>query len=114
MTLLAIATCVVCQICLVAGQLLLKHGMNATHVIPRPWPAIVWNVLGALALHTVWFLLWLGLLRDWDLSRLYPFEGLSPPLLVLGAWIFLKEHVPARAWVGIILIGLGVTFVSVG
>jgi undecaprenyl phosphate-alpha-L-ara4N flippase subunit ArnE len=113
-TLLAIALCVMCQACLVGGQLMLKHGMNATHFDPKPWRAIAWYVLGSLGLHTVWFLLWLALLRDWDLSRLYPFEGLSPPLLVLGAWVFLKEQVPARAWIGIMLIGGGVALVSIG
>jgi uncharacterized membrane protein len=114
MTLAAIVLVLLCQLCEVVGQLLLKHGMNATHASPKPWPRIVGNVAGGMTLLTLWFLLWLGLLRDWELSRLYPFEGLSPPLLVLGAWLFLKEHVPARAWLGIGLIGCGVALVAAG
>jgi drug/metabolite transporter (DMT)-like permease len=113
-TLLAIGLCLLCQACEVGGHLFLKHGMNATNLVPRPWVVITRNVAAALGLLTLWFLLWLGLLRDWDLSRLYPFEGLSPPLLVLGAWLFLKEQVPARAWLGILLIGGGVALVAAG
>jgi uncharacterized membrane protein len=113
-TLLAIGLCLLCQVCEVGGHLFLKHGMNATNLKPPPWPVIIRNVAAALGLLTLWFLLWLGLLQSWDLSRLFPFEGLSPPLLVLGAWLFLKEHVPARAWLGIGLIGGGVALVAIG
>jgi len=88
--------------------------MNATHHLPRPWLAIVGNGAAGIGLLSVWFFLWLGLLRDWDLSRLYVFEGLGPPLLVLGAWFFLGERVILRAWIGMGLIGCGVALVSVG
>jgi uncharacterized membrane protein len=113
-TLLAIGLCLVCMSCEVGGHLFLKHGMNATNLVPRPWPVIIRNVAAALGLLTLWFLLWLGLLQGWDLSQLYPFEGLGPPLLVLGAWLFLNEQVPPRAWLGILLIGGGVALVAAG
>jgi drug/metabolite transporter (DMT)-like permease len=112
-TLLAIGLCLLCQVCEVSGHLFLKHGMNATNLVPRPWPLIIRNIAAALGFLTLWFLLWLGLLQGWDLSRLYPFEGLGPPLLMLGAWIFLKEHVPPRAWLGVLLIGSGIALVSI-
>ena len=114
MTPAAIAICVLCQLCLVGGQILLKHGMNATHRQPRPILTILANAGGALALLGLWYFLWLGLLRDWDLSRLYAFESLGPPMLVLGAWLFLKERVTVRAWIGIILIGSGIGLVAIG
>jgi uncharacterized membrane protein len=112
MTSLAVSICVLCQFCLVAAHLLLKHAMNATHVTPRRWTVILWNVAGGIGLLNVWFFLWLGLLRNWELSRVFPFEGLSPLLLVLGAWIFLGERVSPRAWFGIVLIGVGVGLVA--
>lgn len=108
MTILATGICVLCQLCLVIGHLLLKHAMNATHANPKPWTTIVWYVASGTCLLSVWFFSWLGLLRTWDLSQIFPFEGLSPPLLVLGAWLFLGEHVTPRAWLGIGLIGAGV------
>ena len=112
MTALAFALCVLCQICLVTGQVLLKRGMDATHDEPFPWRTVVAQVGGGIAILSVWFFLWLGLLQDWELTQLFPFEGLSPPLIVLSAWFFLKERVTPRAWIGILLIGAGVMLVS--
>ena len=103
MTPVAIATAIVCELALVSGQLLLKRGVTTTRVI------IVAAGVGCL---TVWFFLWLTLLAKWDLSRLFPFEGLNPALVVLGAAIFLKERVPALTWIGIALISTGVAVVT--
>lgn len=108
MSLFAVAVCLLCQVCLVAGNLMLKHGMAATEDSPRHWPRISLWLAGGIASLTLWFFLWLGLLRTWDVSQLYPFEGLSPVLLVLSAWILLGERVQERGWIGIVLIGLGV------
>lgn len=112
MTPWALAVCVACQLCLVGGQICLKHGMNATHHVPKPWRLILINVAAALVLMTVWFFLWLGLLQDWELSRLFPFEALSPPLLVFGAWLFLNERISRVAVAGIVMIAAGVLLVS--
>jgi uncharacterized membrane protein len=105
MTTSAIAIALLAQLFLVFGQLLLKRGMRRT-------PIAKGSLGSGIALLAVWFFLWLGLLADWDVSRLFPFEGLNPVLVVLGAWIFLKEHVPLLGWVGIGLISLGVVLVS--
>jgi undecaprenyl phosphate-alpha-L-ara4N flippase subunit ArnE len=111
-TLLAVGLCVMCQVCLVTGQLMLKRAMNETHGVPPPWATIGWNIAAGIGCLSMWFFLWLGLLRSWELSRLFPFEGLGPPLLVFCAWIFLNERVSPRAWTGIVLIGVGVAFVA--
>ncbi|MBI3435498.1 MAG: EamA family transporter [Proteobacteria bacterium] len=108
MTLLAISIGILCQFFLVIGNLLLKHAMNATHHVPRRWLIIASNFAIGTGLLSLWFFLWLGLLRSWDLSQIFPFEGLSPVLLVIGAWIFLGERVSPRAWAGVVLIGVGV------
>lgn len=105
MTAVAISIAVLSQFFLVAGQLMLRRGMRAT-------PVLIGNVAAGITLLTGWFFLWLGLLADWDLSRLFPFEGLNPVLVVLGAWLFLKEHVPLLGWIGIALISLGVALVT--
>jgi undecaprenyl phosphate-alpha-L-ara4N flippase subunit ArnE len=109
---LAIILCTVCQLFLVAGQLLLKRAMNATHDEPPPRGKIASNLAGGIALLSLWFFLWLGLLGQWELSHLFPFEGLNPALLMIGAWIFLRERVPPRGWVGIVLISAGIALVS--
>jgi len=61
---------------------------------------------------TVWFLLWLGVMHEVDLSKLMPLEGISPLLIVLGAAIFLRERLPLRGWAGVILTSAGVLLVS--
>jgi len=101
----AIALVVLCELCLVIGQLLLKRGMTGT-------PVRIGILAGGIAFEAGWFFLWLTLLARWDLSRLFPFEGLNPALVVLGAWLFLKEHVPLEVWIGIGLISFGVALVS--
>jgi uncharacterized membrane protein len=105
MTAIAIAMAVGCEIALVCGQLLLKRAMSASP--PRP---IV--LAGGVVCLSAWFFLWLALLAKWDLSRLFPFEGLNPALVVLGATIFLKERMPPMTWIGIALISAGVAVVT--
>jgi uncharacterized membrane protein len=105
MTAVAIALCLLCQLFLVVGQLLLKRAMNAT-------PLRAGSLAAGIALLAAWFFLWLGLLANWELSHLFPFEGLNPALLVFGAWLFLKERVPLTGWIGIALISVGVALVS--
>ncbi len=105
MTTVAIALCLLCQLLLVVGQLLLKRGMNTS-------PIRYGYLAAGVVLLSGWFFLWLGLLANWELSHLFPFEGLNPALLVFGAWLFLKERVPVSGWVGIALISAGVALVS--
>jgi len=114
MTALAIGLCLFCQLALVAGQLLLKHAMDPADANPRTLAETAFKLAGGIALLSLWFFLWLGLLRDWELSRLFPFEAVSQILLAFGAWLFLKERLSMAGWVGIALIGAGVTLVANG
>ncbi len=110
MKVIAVVLCVLCQLFLVIGQILLKRAMTSPD--PLPWRATAMRLLPGIACMTAWFFLWLGLLQDWELSQVFPFEGLNPALLVLGAWVFLKERVSPSAWAGIALITLGIILVS--
>ncbi len=65
-----------------------------------------------IATMTVWFLLWLGVMHQVELSKLMPLEGISPLLIVLGASVFLRERLHARGWAGVVLTCLGVILVS--
>jgi uncharacterized membrane protein len=101
----AILLCVLCEIALILGQLFLKRAMSAAP-IRFGWLA------GGIAFETVWFFLWLYLLARWDLSRIFPFEGLNPVLIAIGAMVFLKERLPLKAWIGIAMISVGIGIVS--
>src|SRR3569623_1501722 len=110
----AIAICILCQFCLVVGQLFLKRGMAPAtpSASGRGLVSGLPSLAAGIGLLSAWFFLWLGLLQRWELSQLFPFEGLNPALIVLGAWLFLRERVPLYAWVGIALISAGVALVS--
>jgi uncharacterized membrane protein len=51
-------------------------------------------------------------MRSNELSKLYPFEGLNPALIALAAWLFLKEKMPAGAWLGLGLVCAGIAIVA--
>jgi drug/metabolite transporter (DMT)-like permease len=109
-SLLAIGLCIVCQLLIVVGQLLLKHAVGSQSNHKRPHP--VRNFVLAIGCLSIWFFLWLGLMGRWDLSKLFPFEGLNPAMMAIGAWIVLKEKLPLTAWIGLILVCAGIAIVS--
>ena len=112
MTALAITLCVLCQVFLVVGQVLLKRAMAPATASAGLRAIGVRNLVLGIACLTAWFFLWVGLLQRWELSQIFPFEGLNPALLVLAAWVYLKERMTPGSWVAIALITVGVILVS--
>jgi uncharacterized membrane protein len=107
LTLIAVA-----QVTLVAGQIFLKHGMSMTREVATPLGRVTGSILAGVAMLAVWFFVWMGLLQKLDLSYVYPFEGISPILLVLAACVILKETLGWKSWVGISFITLGTILVG--
>jgi len=105
MSLLQLALVVIAQAAQVAGQLLLKSGMTRA----RGRTA---RVAAGTTMLLFWFLAWLRLLQELDISYLYPFEGISLVLLVLAARVFLQERLHARTWIGVALITSGMILVG--
>lgn len=97
------------ECCAIAGQIFFKHAMCAEHGTPQRTAIKLAAGVSVLAVN---FFLWTGLLSKFDLSYLYPFDGLSRVLLMLAAWIFLKEKMTVELWVGVTLICSGVLLVS--
>jgi uncharacterized membrane protein len=62
---------------------------------------------------TISFFLTLGLLQRFDLSYLYPFQGLSVIFIAVTAAIVLKEKLSLRLIAGTVLISAGVVLVSI-
>jgi undecaprenyl phosphate-alpha-L-ara4N flippase subunit ArnE len=111
-TAISLALVLASQVFVVGGQVLLKRGMNLTHQRPVPIGPVLERLGGGIAMLTLWFLIWMGLLRQYDLSQIYPFEGLSPVLLVLAARFFLEETLTWKTWAGVVLIALGTVLVG--
>src|SRR2546423_12788716 len=75
-------------------------------------PQFVSKVTGGILLMTISFFLTLGLLQRFDLSYLYPFQGLSVIFITLLAAIVLKEKLNTRLAIGALLISAGIVLVS--
>jgi undecaprenyl phosphate-alpha-L-ara4N flippase subunit ArnE len=112
MSLLAWTLVLISQFALVAGQIYLKRAMSQReHGGEKADGWIVLLIIG-IAMMTIWFLLWLGVMHQVELSKLMPLEGISPLLIVLGAAVFLRERLNWRGWTGVGLTCLGVILVS--
>lgn len=100
------------QLLLVGSQIFLKYGVNLAKRSPAPWASVVVHFSLWLGAMTLWFRLWLGFLQTMPLSKVLPWEGAGPVLLLIGAAVFLREKVTRATWGGMLLISAGVFLVS--
>jgi uncharacterized membrane protein len=106
MTLIPFLLILLTESCAILGQIFFKHAMSGRDGIKKGRLAV------GIAAMAVNFFLWNGLLSRFDLSYLYPFDGLNRVMLVIAASIFLKEKMTLNLWVGVGLISAGVLLVS--
>lgn|SRR5215472_1562164 len=107
----------------VVGQLLLKMGvsrlgqldldgmhaiLSAARLASQP---LVWTGLAVYGLGTFF---WLAALSRVELGYAYPFLSLSYVLILLAAWIFLREDVSVGRVIGVVVVCLGVYAVGAG
>jgi uncharacterized membrane protein len=112
MSFLAFFLIVVSLLSFVAAQLILKRAMEATTRTGFPNTQFVSKITSGILLMTISFFLTLGLLQRFDLSYLYPFQGLSVIFITLIAGAVLKEKLNMRLTVGALLISVGIVLVS--
>ena len=111
MTFLAIIFILITLLTFVGGQILVKQAMAPAR------PGLTRNrfillLAAGIFLMTISFFLTLGLLQRFDLSYLYPFQGLSTIIISLLAAVVLKEKLTLRLTLGALLISAGVVLVS--
>ena len=111
MSFLALFFIVVSLLSFVAAQVILKRAMEVSTIGLRNSRFVSLAAIGT-ALMTVSFFLTLGLLQRFDLSYLYPFQGLSVIFITLMAAVVLKEKLSLRLIVGGVLISAGIVLVS--
>ena len=112
MSILAFLLIVVSLLSFVAAQLILKKAMEFSATNGLRNSRFVSLAATGIALMTVSFFLTLGLLQRFDLSYLYPFQGLSVIFITLLAAVVLKEKLSARLTLGALLITAGIVLVS--
>lgn len=111
-TLSTLALVAFSQLALAAGEVCLKHASGSDHKpVPHGPVRAVWYGVGIVSM-SVWFFVWLHLMRFFELNRLFAFEGASPLLVACASALFLAEKITVRAWFASFLIGIGITLVS--
>jgi len=112
MTWFAFALILVLLVTFVAGQLFLKHAMESSARRGFRNRQVIFFLGWGILFMTIHFFLMLGLLAHFDLSYLYPFQGLSVILISMAAAIVLREKLTLQLAVGALLISVGIIFVS--
>jgi uncharacterized membrane protein len=97
--------------CTVAGQILFKRAMGGASALATPRSRAMGIAAGITAM-AIAFFIWLGLLKHFELSYLFPFEGFDRIILAVAAGLFLKERVTRTIWAGVVLIVAGTVLVS--
>lgn len=102
----------------VVGQLCLKVGMSRVGylgmerlMLPQQWvPAIIKTpqILVAVPLYFLGFLIWLIILSRAELSFVYPLLSATYILIPLASRLVLQEPIPSARWLGIAVISVGV------
>ena len=113
LTLHTFALVALSQLAMATGEVFLKHASGSDHKPVAHGPVRTgWYAIG-IASMSVWFFSWLHLMRFFELSRLFAFEGVSPLLVACSSALFLGERITVRAWFASFLIALGITLVAV-
>src|SRR5437660_10010532 len=112
MTPFALALILLALLTFVAGQIFLKHAMESTSQPGFEKSSVAIRLGVGILLMTISFFLTLGLLQRFDLSYLYPFQGLSVIIISLMAAVMLKEKLTLQLTTGALLITAGIVLVS--
>ena len=113
MTPVALVLVLVALVAHTAGQIFLKHAMAASNADTgfRSRVVAIPFAIGIVLMTTQFFLV-LGLLQRYDLSFIYPFQGLGVIIITLTAGITLREKLSLQLVIGSLLISVGVVLVS--
>ena len=96
----------------VAGQLLLKKAMDAANLSGFMSMKFLGPLAAGVLLLGAQFFLNLGLLQRYDLSFIYPFQGLSVIIISAAAAFVLREKLTPQLVAGSLLISAGIVLVS--
>lgn len=112
MTPISLVLVLAALIAFVAGQLLLKKAMDAANLSGFKSMKFLAPFAAGIFLLGVQFFLNLGLLQKYDLSFIYPFQGLSVIIISIAAAIVLREKLTLQLVAGSVLISAGIVLVS--
>jgi drug/metabolite transporter (DMT)-like permease len=107
-----------------SGELCVSRAMKTVGEITKFHPAVVlpivfrslrlkWMWLG-LGLMTIAFFSLLWVLSLANVSLVVPVTAVSYAAGTVGGKVFLRERVPLKRWLGVVLVTVGVTLVLIG
>ncbi|MGI8821391.1 MAG: EamA family transporter [Chthoniobacterales bacterium] len=96
----------------VGGQLLLKRAMESTVSRRLGQRRFSWMLAAGIGAMAISFFLTLGLLQRFDLSYLYPFQGISVIFVIAAAALVLREKITLPLAIGASFIAAGVVLVA--
>ena len=102
---------------LAAGNVLLKFGLEKAGAFSWTWRYVCdlfsnWWMLGSGLSMVAATIIWFYILKNNELSLVYPLISISYIFGTLGAIFFFHETVTLTRWTGILLIMAGVAFLS--
>lgn len=112
MSFLAFFLIVVSLLSFVVAQIILKRAMELSTEGGFRNSRFISLMIAGVFLMTISFFLTLGLLQRFDLSYLYPFQGLSVIMITVMAAVMLKEKLNLQLTIGSLLITVGIVLVS--
>ena len=112
MTTISLVLVLTALLAFVAGQLLLKKAMDAANLYGFKSMKFLWPLAAGIFLLGAQLFLNLGLLQQYDLSFIYPFQGLSVIIISIAAAIVLREKLTMQLVAGSLLISAGIVLVS--
>jgi uncharacterized membrane protein len=103
---------VVSLLSFVVAQIVVKRAMELSTNSGFRNSRFISLMIAGVFLMTISFFLTLGLLQRFDLSYLYPFQGLSVIVITVMAAVMLKEKLNLQLTIGSLLITVGIVLVS--
>jgi drug/metabolite transporter (DMT)-like permease len=113
MTLISFVIVLIALLGEVGGQLVLKKAMETSNAAGFRSQKFMLLFCAGILLMTVKFFLNLGLLQRYDLSFIYPFQGLGVIMITFAAAFILREKLTLQLTLGAGLISAGIVLVSI-
>lgn len=101
------------SLCLALGQIFMKYATMWEDRFGLTWRIFAnWWLLATGVAMVSATLLWMYLLKYYDLSVVHPLSAASFIFSMLLAWIFLGEAIPLVRWLGVAMIIGGMFLIS--
>ena len=94
------------------GELALKRAMDTSNTVGFRSQRFLIPFVAGIFLMTLQFFLGIGLLQHYDLSFIYPFQGLGVIVVTISAAVLLKEKLNLQLIIGSLMISGGIVLVS--